>query len=131
MDNKELSSKWLELAKEDFKMAQLALAHGIYLQAMFHCQQCVEKSIKGLIVLINNVDPPYSHDLVRLFREIQSEIKNLNQLEKKLTELNPYYIATRYPSYKINISKGLTKEKVLEMIATSEEVLKWLEQQKA
>jgi HEPN domain-containing protein len=49
-------------------------------------------------------------------------------LEKDFTELNPYYTASRYPSYKINISKGLSKEKVSKYIALAKEVQAWLEE---
>jgi HEPN domain-containing protein len=126
--NEELAQKWRELALEDLKMAELASANGIYLQAMFHSQQSIEKLIKGLIILTLKVDPPYSHDLVRLIREIKTEFSYSDSLEKDLTELNPYYISSRYPSYKINLASRLSKVKVSKYINLSREILSWLDQ---
>lgn len=127
-DKIELAKKWLEISDEDLKIADLAFLNGIYSQSMFHAQQSIEKSLKGLIVLLLNSDPPYTHDLVRLLRELKKNITYEDSLEKDFTELNPYYTASRYPSYKINISKGLSKEKVSKYIALAKEVQAWLEE---
>jgi HEPN domain-containing protein len=43
----EALERWLAFAREDLRMAELALAEGIFNQACFHAQQCVEKVIKG------------------------------------------------------------------------------------
>jgi len=42
-------SRWLKFAEEDLKMAEFALKEGVYNQACFHSQQCVEKVLKGFI----------------------------------------------------------------------------------
>jgi HEPN domain-containing protein len=97
--NEELARKWHELALENMKMSELAASNGIYLQAMFHSQQSIEKTIKGLIVLVLKIDPPYSHDLVRLIRELKLEMNYSDSIVK----------VTKY----INLSK---------------EILSWLDQ---
>jgi HEPN domain-containing protein len=43
----EITERWLAFAREDLRMAELALAEDIYNQVCFHAQQCVEKAIKG------------------------------------------------------------------------------------
>lgn len=127
-DKIELAKKWLEISGEDLKIAELAFLNGIYSQSMFHLQQSIEKSLKGLIVLLLNTDPPYTHDLVRLLRELKQNISYEDSLEKDFTELNPFYTASRYPSYKINLSKSLSKEKVLKYSTLAKEIQLWLEE---
>lgn len=127
-NNEALAKKWRDLAIEDLKMAELASDNGIYLQAMFHSQQCLEKTIKGLIVLLLNIDPPYTHDLVRLVRELKINLNYSDSLEKDFTELNPYYLSSRYPSYKVNLSTNLTKAKVSKFLKLSKEIIAWLDQ---
>ena len=41
----EAVERWLAFAQEDMRMAELALKEGIYNQACFHSQQCVEKAL--------------------------------------------------------------------------------------
>ena len=49
----EAVNRWLVFAREDLRMAELALAEGIFNQVCFHAQQCVEKAIKSWL---NNKD---------------------------------------------------------------------------
>ena len=44
---KEATERWLMFARQDMRMAELAPSEGIFNQACFHAQQCVEKAIKG------------------------------------------------------------------------------------
>jgi len=43
----EAARRWLAFAREDLRMAELALAEGIHNQVCFHAQQCSEKGIKA------------------------------------------------------------------------------------
>lgn len=125
--NLEILNKWKLLAKDDFVVARLSYENRIYLQALFHCQQAIEKALKGLIIFLKNQEPPYTHDLIRLYKLIE----DTNFYEPKnnvlFGGLNPYYIRARYPSYRDEISKSLTKVKVESYINFTQEVLKWLE----
>jgi HEPN domain-containing protein len=59
---------WLAFAREDLRMAELALPAGIYNQACFHAQQCAEKVVKGLLIHQERI-PPRTHllgDLLNL-----------------------------------------------------------------
>jgi len=40
--------RWMEFARQDLLMAELALNEGIFNRVCFHSQQCVEKCIKVL-----------------------------------------------------------------------------------
>ena len=39
--------RWWQMASDDLRVAELILREGIYHQACFHAQQCVEKALKG------------------------------------------------------------------------------------
>lgn len=93
-----LVRNWLKKARRDLLSAKrLARGNDPYFDtAIYHCQQCVEKSIKGWLVYH---DQPFekTHDL-RLLVTLASEI------EPKFTEwydvaeqVSPYATAYRYP----------------------------------
>ena len=41
------SDRWLAFAKDDLRIAELAMSEGIYNQVCFHSEQCVEKVLKA------------------------------------------------------------------------------------
>lgn len=86
--------RWLEFARQDLQMAELALNEGIYNQVCFHSHQCVEKCIKGLIANIGKT-PPRTHSIVDLLSLLPPEY--LPQLREDLAQLDIFYIPTRYP----------------------------------
>lgn len=126
-NNKTLLSKWHKLAQDDLKVAVLSSDNGIYLQAAFHCQQAIEKSIKGLIIYLLDTEPPYTHDLIRLYKILE----NTKYYDPKkmiiFGGLNPFYIKSRYPSYKQEVSNNLTKQKITSFIKLAQEIEQWLE----
>jgi HEPN domain-containing protein len=61
--------RWIAFAREDLRVAQMALAEAIYNQACFHAHQCAEKALKGaLAVLQKDTPPPRTHAIVELLR---------------------------------------------------------------
>ena len=59
--------RWLAFACDDLRMAELALGEALYNQVCFHCQQCAEKAVKGLLVH-QGFAPPRTHRLGDLLR---------------------------------------------------------------
>lgn len=93
-----LVRKWLVKARRDFLSAKrLARGTDPYLDtAVYHCQQCVEKAVKGWLVY-HDRSFEKTHDL-RLLVTLASEI------EPKFTEwfdvaeqVSPYATSYRYP----------------------------------
>jgi HEPN domain-containing protein len=93
-----LVRNWLKKARRDLLSAKrLARGSEPYLDtAIYHCQQCVEKTIKGWL-LYHDQSFEKTHDL-RLLMTIASEV------EPKFTEwfdvaeqISPYATAYRYP----------------------------------
>jgi HEPN domain-containing protein len=90
------ADRWITFAAEDLHAAQILFAGGVWNQACFHAQQCVEKTLKGLIVRLGKVAPPRTHSVAELlealpagwFGELRTELRDA---------LDDYYIPTRYP----------------------------------
>lgn len=89
---------WLDCAGEDLKAAKLLLGSGSLMNmAAFHCQQCIEKALKGYILFKNrgHVD---GHNLTWLCRQaVRLNHRFLEWLDESAV-LNRFYIETRYPS---------------------------------
>jgi len=100
----EQSKRWLMFAAQDFRMAELAMAEGLYNQVCFHCQQCAEKAIKGLLAHQGRT-PPRTHllgDLLTLLAPNPLMVRLDIQL------LDRFYIPTRYPdALPGNLPEGL------------------------
>jgi HEPN domain-containing protein len=86
--------RWLEFAHQDLQMAELALPEGIYNQVCFHSQQCVEKCIKGLLANLGKITPR-THSIVDLLSLLPNQY--LSHLREDLSQLDIFYIPTRYP----------------------------------
>ena len=41
------TDRWLVFAREDLRIAELAMNEGLYNQVCFHSEQCVEKVLKA------------------------------------------------------------------------------------
>ena len=110
--------RWLEFARQDLQMAELALNEGIYNQVCFHSQQCVEKCVKGLLANLGKA-LPRTHSIVDLLGLLPA--KHLQQLREDLAQLDIFYIPTRYPdALPGSLAEGLPGiEEAQEAIATA------------
>ncbi len=89
------ADRWLSFAREDLRMANLALGDRIYNQVCFHSQQCVEKALKALYAIYRKSAPPRTHGITDLIQKLPSDL--LTDIKNALTKLDDYYIPTRYP----------------------------------
>jgi HEPN domain-containing protein len=62
----------------------------------FHCQQSVEKYLKGFLTL-NNIDFIKTHDLEYLLKLSKNILKGIEDYEEDILALNKYSIEPRYP----------------------------------
>ena len=86
--------RWLIFAREDLRMAELALAEGIFNQVCFHAQQCVEKAVKGWLEQQGRI-PPRTHRMADLLTLLPPDL--MGELNDALRLLDRFYIPTRYP----------------------------------
>ena len=88
--------RWLYMASEDLRTAELTFREGIHAQTCFHAQQCAEKALKALLVAQTDHAAPRTHFIVELLRLLPAPI--LQDAPADLAPvLDTYYVATRYP----------------------------------
>jgi HEPN domain-containing protein len=90
----EAIERWIVFARQDLRMAELALAEGIFNQVCFHAQQCVEKAIKGWLEQRGQV-PPRTHRMADLLALLPPDL--MGELSDAIRLLDRFYIPTRYP----------------------------------
>jgi HEPN domain-containing protein len=93
-------SMWMEKAKRDLRMAQLAARdeHPMWDQACFHAQQAGEKTLKAALVACES-NVPRTHDIIVLADQLLDLLPLLNDHMESLAMLNQFGVAPRYPSW--------------------------------
>jgi HEPN domain-containing protein len=120
---------WISLADYDLETAKALLKAKRFLYVGFMCHQVVEKAIKGFYVLANNETPPYSHNLKVLAKECTLYDKMAPNQMDFLSSLSPLNIESRYPIDKERLLKTLDRVKCHQLLAETEELLKWIKVQ--
>lgn len=89
---------WLFHANIDYRSAVLlAEDERCYLTASFHCQQCIEKALKGFL-LFKKGRLYDGHNLTWLCKQAVSNDSRFAEWLDESAALNRYYIETRYPA---------------------------------
>ncbi len=96
---REFARLYLEIAKKDLELAIDAFNRGNYPEAVFHAQQCVEKSVKAMLEA--RMKYVYNHGpaLIPLFEETFSSMwrSDYDVIVEALDYLRDFYTSTRYP----------------------------------
>ncbi len=90
--------RWVAKADNDFRNAEYVLTlkeNCPFDTVSYHCQQCVEKYLKALLIF-RGIDFPRTHDLVVLFNLLR-EVETLTVQVQDVQPLNRYSIESRYP----------------------------------
>ena len=89
---------WYSKAKTDLKGAEILFDNSADLSLVaFHCQQAIEKMLKGYI-LQNTGTLVDGHSLIFLLRKASQFDVSLKQFLKACAFVNQFYIESRYPS---------------------------------
>jgi len=105
---------WLKAAEEDLEDAHDALGRRRWFRAAFFSHQAVEKALKALFFVILRRDPPKTHVISDLYRELRGAGFQLpGEVDTSIHILNKYYTITRYP----DAANGLPSEAVDEVEA--------------
>ena len=124
MKNKEIILNWLKRARSNLERAKMGkVTQGIlYEDLCFDAQQAVEKSLKAILIKLNQSFPK-THSigiLLKLIEEADVEIpKNINQAKL----LTAYAVDARYPGD----YEPVNKEEYKEALKIAEDVFKWLD----
>lgn len=100
MVDRQVVNGWIRKADEDFAYAKTSLEKGLDFPAQicFHFHQAAEKYLKAYIVA-NELEFQRIHDLTKLLQTCSGKDSEFENLERGLSELNPFYIETRYPDF--------------------------------
>lgn len=124
MKNREIILDWLKRARSNLERAKMGkVSPGIlYEDLCFDAQQAVEKSLKAILVKLNQPFPK-THSigiLLKLIEEAGIEIpQNINQAKL----LTAYAVDARYPGN----YEPVSKEEYNEALKIAEDVFKWLD----
>lgn len=90
--------EWIAKSDGDFNTAEREMKADPpnYDAVCFHCQQCIEKLLKGILIR-QGVVPPKLHDLVELNRRLTSCCKDWNWPDEDLRLLTRAAVIFRYP----------------------------------
>ena len=125
MTTEEKVKYWIDLSDEDLEVAEglLRLKHFLYVG--FMCHQCIEKIFKATYEHLIKDTPPFVHDLMLIANksgvfEILDE-EQINFIE----QLSPLNIRARYPDYKKELAKELTKAVCENLIIKTQKLQQW------
>ena len=103
------AEEWLFFARQDIRVAELALGDEIYHQVCFHGQQCVEKALKATLVHLGQ-NPPRVHSIADLLDLLPTDF--VESLPEQLVRFDLFYIPTRYPdAFPGSLPDGLPSKK--------------------
>ena len=124
MKNREIILNWLKRARSNLERAKMGkVSQGIlYEDLCFDAQQAVEKSLKAILIKLNQSFPktPSIGILLKLIEEAGVEIpENINQAKL----LTVYAVDARYPGD----YEPVSKEEYKEALKIAEDVFKWLD----
>jgi len=124
MTNEEKIDHWISYAEYDKDTTKAMLDSNRYFYVVITAQQVMEKLLKAYYIKIKGKEPPRTHDIVRLSKEL-----NVNFSEEQLNlfdKLFIYYHKQRYPDYIRKYNEEITKDIASDIYKNFDEVYKWL-----
>lgn len=114
------------MANYDLETAKAMLKSKRYLYVGFMCNQVIEKILKAYYVKTNNEQPPYTHKLIRIAEE-SNLYKEMTESQKDFLDvIAPLNIEARYPTQKQELMEALNKEKCMQILKETEELVEWI-----
>ncbi len=107
----EVVRQWVAKAQSDWETVLILAAHERCPRdtVCFHCQQHVEKLLKGLLTL-HSIEAPRTHNLRRLIQLLETISADLLPLKDASDALTPHGVAGRYPDDWREIGEDEMKE---------------------
>lgn len=118
---------WTELADYDLETAEVMFNGGRWLYVGFMCHQVIEKTIKAHWSAVKPDETPFIHNLVKLAQSCGLAQKMSPDQLRFIAALMPMNIEARYPSYKEELSRTLTREYCRKLIDETIILKQWIE----
>ena len=95
---KELIVSWLKKAEKDLLTAEheLSFSDAVTESICFHCQQAVEKYLKGYLVFLD-ISFIKTHEIGELITKCENKDKEISIFKEEADSLTDYAISVRYP----------------------------------
>ena len=118
---------WLNQARNDLALAQLAKDNGFLAQSCYYASQAAEKALKGALLELG-VEPPHTHVLSDLVQRLGENGLSTSALETlPLRGLSRMAIQSRYPLDATPPSDLFDPADAEQALATAAQVLAILE----
>lgn len=127
MTPEEKARYWLDIADYDLETAEAMQKSGRYLYTVFMCQQALEKLLKAIHVQQEGTEAPRTHNLAYLYGLLK--LPQRQEYQQTMVNLNIYYLESRYPSYKQELSQILDKNTAQTYLSKTREIFEWLRSQ--
>jgi HEPN domain-containing protein len=100
---KKTTREWVKKAEEDYVLARHARGSKtpVHDGVCFHCQQCAEKHLKGLMEE-HGLTVPRFHDLEELMDTLATHHPTLRSFRRGLVFLSGFAVDPRYPGKTAN-----------------------------
>lgn len=91
-------NEWFRMAQKDIRSARILFQYDADNEIIcFHCQQAIEKYLKGYLVFING-ELQEGHSLIKLCKKAMLSEQSFGELLKDMAYVNTFYLETRYPA---------------------------------
>jgi HEPN domain-containing protein len=117
---------WVRISRRDIGSAAVLFQAGDTDNALFLCQQAVEKALKALVQTTLDDPPPKIHSLMRLavLAGVWDEMEPERQA--KIHAVDPYVTAGRYPPAEAQLSMPASDEELQRILSDCREMVEWL-----
>ncbi len=120
---------WIDLALDDLDSAEIMLKKKKYLQCGFYCHQTIEKSLKAYYWYNCKIEPPFTHNLLKLANECKFKNDMSSDMKNHIDLLMPLNIEARYPDEKKDLMRTLDKKRTESIYFKTEELMFWIHKQ--
>lgn len=110
--------EWVSKAEQDYQTAEVMARKRkkpVPDVVGFHCQQCIEKYLKAILVL-KRLDFPKTHDLIELLEILIEKEPLLDIIRQDLRILNPFSVQFRYPGESATVEESKIALKAMRRI---------------
>ena len=127
MTREEKVQYWIDIADYDLETAEAMYNTGRWLYVAFMCHQVIEKTLKAYWTAKRDDDPPYIHNHKRLAEGCGLYELMTDEQKDFIATISTFNIQARYPEYKDQLARALTKSVCRHVIDTTKELKQWIE----
>lgn len=127
MTREEKVQYWIDIADYDLETAEAMYNTGRWLYVAFMCHQVIEKTLKAYWTAKRDDNPPYIHNHKRLAEGCGLYELMTDEQKDFIATISTFNIQARYPEYKDQLARALTKSVCRHVIDTTKELKQWIE----